>query len=254
MATLSSVLAWRIPWTEESDRLQSMGSHVTNAFNFLSLWDWQIGETTYSPYSGCWTQASSWQLPNLWQSGHSRRWPPFPLSGSLSTCRGGQPSHGLPLLRPQDGWGGAIRTKVDSSLGWGGGHELLESWMLLTSKEAQSCARAQPGPVPAFLVQFLWCYSLLTSHLHLPSAWNSSARAIFLKLLLWLPFLLGSLPKHSFNTKALLYLSILFLFVCFFIPEPFFKPYYVPGSLPTICLYLVSWATRYPSRIAFRGH
>ena len=26
MATHSSVLAWRIPWTEEPDRLQSMGS------------------------------------------------------------------------------------------------------------------------------------------------------------------------------------------------------------------------------------
>ena len=26
MATYSSVLAWRIPWTEESGRLQSMGS------------------------------------------------------------------------------------------------------------------------------------------------------------------------------------------------------------------------------------
>ena len=26
MATYSSILAWRIPWSEESDRLQSMGS------------------------------------------------------------------------------------------------------------------------------------------------------------------------------------------------------------------------------------
>ena len=26
MATLSSILAWRIPWTEESDGLQTMGS------------------------------------------------------------------------------------------------------------------------------------------------------------------------------------------------------------------------------------
>ena len=26
MATLSSILAWRIPWTEEPDRLQSTGS------------------------------------------------------------------------------------------------------------------------------------------------------------------------------------------------------------------------------------
>ena len=27
MATLSSILAWRIPWTEEPGRLQSIGSH-----------------------------------------------------------------------------------------------------------------------------------------------------------------------------------------------------------------------------------
>ena len=27
MATHSSILAWRIPWTEEPDGLQSMGSH-----------------------------------------------------------------------------------------------------------------------------------------------------------------------------------------------------------------------------------
>ena len=28
MATLSSILAWRIPWTEEPGRLQSMGSQL----------------------------------------------------------------------------------------------------------------------------------------------------------------------------------------------------------------------------------
>ena len=28
MATHSSILAWRIPWTEETDWLQSMGSHT----------------------------------------------------------------------------------------------------------------------------------------------------------------------------------------------------------------------------------
>ena len=30
MTTYSSILAWRIPWTEESGRLQSMGSHELN--------------------------------------------------------------------------------------------------------------------------------------------------------------------------------------------------------------------------------
>ena len=31
MATHSSILAWRIPWTEESGRLQSIGSDRTEA-------------------------------------------------------------------------------------------------------------------------------------------------------------------------------------------------------------------------------
>ena len=30
MATRSSILAWRIPWTEESGRLQSMGSQESD--------------------------------------------------------------------------------------------------------------------------------------------------------------------------------------------------------------------------------
>ena len=40
MATHSSILAWKIPWTEEPGRLQSMGSQswtVTNRTNFGQL-------------------------------------------------------------------------------------------------------------------------------------------------------------------------------------------------------------------------
>ena len=43
MATPSSILPWRIPWTEEPGGLQSIGSQrvghnrVTNAFTFTSL-------------------------------------------------------------------------------------------------------------------------------------------------------------------------------------------------------------------------
>ena len=39
MATYSIILAWRIPWTEEPDRLQSMGSQSQTRlsdFTFLS--------------------------------------------------------------------------------------------------------------------------------------------------------------------------------------------------------------------------
>ena len=48
MTTQSNILAWRIPWTEEPVRLQSMGlqtvrrDRVTNTFTFLdkSLEGW----------------------------------------------------------------------------------------------------------------------------------------------------------------------------------------------------------------------
>ena len=34
MATHSSILAWRIPWTEEPGRLQSMGSQRVRQLNY----------------------------------------------------------------------------------------------------------------------------------------------------------------------------------------------------------------------------
>ena len=40
MATYSSILAWKIPWTEESSRLQSMGSlrvRITFPFPFHAM-------------------------------------------------------------------------------------------------------------------------------------------------------------------------------------------------------------------------
>ena len=37
MAIHSSILAWRIPWTEEPGRLQSMGSQSWTRLNFLSF-------------------------------------------------------------------------------------------------------------------------------------------------------------------------------------------------------------------------
>ena len=35
MATHSSTLAWKIPWTEEPDRLESMGSHTIERLHSL---------------------------------------------------------------------------------------------------------------------------------------------------------------------------------------------------------------------------
>ena len=37
MATQSGTLAWKIPWEEEPDRLQSMGSDTTERLHFTSL-------------------------------------------------------------------------------------------------------------------------------------------------------------------------------------------------------------------------
>ena len=42
MATCSSVLAWKIPWTEEPGGLQSRGSQSQTR---LSNWAWQLGRT-----------------------------------------------------------------------------------------------------------------------------------------------------------------------------------------------------------------
>ena len=45
MATHSSTLAWKIPWTEEPDRLQSMGSQrVGHDFGITDLMDMSLSE------------------------------------------------------------------------------------------------------------------------------------------------------------------------------------------------------------------
>ena len=49
MATHSSILAWRIPWTEEPGGLQSMGSQRVDTTEATQL----ITHSTASEYSGC---------------------------------------------------------------------------------------------------------------------------------------------------------------------------------------------------------
>ena len=51
MATHSSILAWRIPWTEESGRLQSMGSQELDT-------TYQLNTTTISYIAGRFFTAS----------------------------------------------------------------------------------------------------------------------------------------------------------------------------------------------------
>ena len=43
MATHSSILAWRIPWTENPGRLQSMWSQRVDMTEWLTLNDWLVG-------------------------------------------------------------------------------------------------------------------------------------------------------------------------------------------------------------------
>ena len=44
MATPSSIFAWRIPWTEEPDRLQSMGSQRVRHDSAIKYIHTQVGE------------------------------------------------------------------------------------------------------------------------------------------------------------------------------------------------------------------
>ena len=45
MATHSRILAWRIPWTEGSGRLQSTGSHTPAHLSILALIDtWIVSD------------------------------------------------------------------------------------------------------------------------------------------------------------------------------------------------------------------
>ena len=47
MASSSSILAWRIPWTEELGRLQSMGSQrVDHDYSIFQLHDFRSGSFT----------------------------------------------------------------------------------------------------------------------------------------------------------------------------------------------------------------
>ena len=73
MATHSSILAWRIPWTEEPGRLQSMGSPrvghnwATNTFIFragMTGRNWEVG--------GRWSEDRGWKNGTREESRYSQ--------------------------------------------------------------------------------------------------------------------------------------------------------------------------------------
>ena len=60
MATRSSTLAWKIPWTEEPGRLRSMGSlRVTRLSNFTFPFHFHALEKEMATHSG----VLAWRIP-----------------------------------------------------------------------------------------------------------------------------------------------------------------------------------------------
>ena len=64
MATRSRTLAWKIPWAEEPDRLQSMGSLGATSLSLFTFMHWR----------------RKWQHTPLFLPGESQGW------GSLVRC------------------------------------------------------------------------------------------------------------------------------------------------------------------------
>ena len=99
MATHSSILAWRIPWTEEPSRLQSMGSQSRTQLKQFSThvhmhWTSLVAQTVkhLPTMRETWVQSLGWEDP--WR----RKWQPtpVPLPGK---------SHGWRSLAGYSPWG-----------------------------------------------------------------------------------------------------------------------------------------------------
>ena len=66
MAPHSSTLAWKIPWTEEPGRLQSMGSlSQTRLSNFTFTFHFRALEKEIATHSG----VLAWRIPGMGEPG-----------------------------------------------------------------------------------------------------------------------------------------------------------------------------------------
>ena len=66
MATHSSTLAWKIPWTEEHGRLQSMGSlRVRHDFTFTVTFHFHALEKEMATHSS----VLAWRIPGMGEPG-----------------------------------------------------------------------------------------------------------------------------------------------------------------------------------------
>ena len=78
MATHSSILAWRIPWTEESGGLQSMGSQESDTTKWLHFLSFSLS----SHNTNAWMQSQG-QRRRRWGDEAQKRHP------KDSSCRAG---------------------------------------------------------------------------------------------------------------------------------------------------------------------
>ena len=65
MAPHSSTLAWKIPWTEEPGRLQSMGSHGTRLSDFTFTFHFHALEKAMATHSS----VLAWRIPGMGEPG-----------------------------------------------------------------------------------------------------------------------------------------------------------------------------------------
>ena len=65
MATHSSTLAWKIPWTEEPGRLQSMGSLTAGLSNFTFTFHFHALEKEMATHPS----VLAWRIPGMVEPG-----------------------------------------------------------------------------------------------------------------------------------------------------------------------------------------
>ena len=132
MATHSSILAWRIPWTEEPGRLQSMGS--TEQLT-LSLWDFPGGTSGKEPTCQCRRHKRCRFDPWVGKIPWRRAWQPTPV---FMSCE----SHGQRSLVGYSPLGhrGSDTTEATEQEVYGLANDLLEK-----NPEKKHCIRRLGG-------------------------------------------------------------------------------------------------------------
>ena len=98
MASHSSILAWRIPWTKKPGKLQSMGSQATTEQLTLSLWASQVVQVVKNlPANAGNIRDVGWIPGSRRSPGEENGNPPVFLPGE---------SHGQSSLVGYSPWGG----------------------------------------------------------------------------------------------------------------------------------------------------